>query len=209
MSLSSKIFGHCQLFPNFLLVPKMLSKIHSDPSPLGYSVFSNGLRKYAIWVYLAKYLDIAVWLWISAWFQRFYQKSNLTLLNWATGFFSSNCLGKYAIWLKCSKIIEHCHLVQNFPPVPEMLLKIQSDTSPLGYSVFFSSNGLRKYTIWVLVDKYLNFTRLFRISPWFQKWYSKFNPNLFHRATGLFFKNGLADFWEKVPPDFKGPFFTS
>ena len=24
-----------------------------------------------------------------------------------------------------SKIIEHCHLVQNFPPVPEMLLKIQ------------------------------------------------------------------------------------
>ena len=48
LSLSSKIFGHCQLFPNFLLVPKMLSKIHSDPSPLGYSVFSNGLRKYAI-----------------------------------------------------------------------------------------------------------------------------------------------------------------
>ena len=110
---------------------------------------------------------------------------------------------------KCSKIIEHCHLVQNFPPVPEMLLKIQSDPSPLGYSVFFSSNGLRKYTIWVLVDKYLNFTRLFRISHWFQKWYSKFNRNLFHRATGLFLKNGLADFWEKVPPDFKGPFFTS
>ena len=36
----------------------------------------------------------------------------------------------------CSKLIEHCHLVQNFPPVPEMLLKIQSDPSPLGYSVF-------------------------------------------------------------------------
>ena len=77
-------------------------------------------------------------------------KIQFNSLNWAAGFFSSNCLGKYAISLKCSKIIEHCLLVQNFPPVPEMLLKIQSDPSPLGYSVFFSSNGLRKYTIRVV-----------------------------------------------------------
>ena len=36
----------------------------------------------------------------------------------------------------CRKIFEHWHFVQNFPPVPEMLSKIQSDPSPLGYSVF-------------------------------------------------------------------------
>ena len=78
----------------------------------------------------------------------------------------------------CRQIFEHCHFVQNFPPVPEMILKTQSDLlywatgfftlkclwkyaffpsvsqSQLGYRVF--SNGLRKYTIWVYVDKYLN-----------------------------------------------------
>ena len=37
----------------------------------------------------------------------------------------------------CRKIFEHCHLVQNFPPVPEMLSKIQSDPYPLGYGIFF------------------------------------------------------------------------
>ena len=39
LRLSSKIFGHCQLFPNFPPVPEMLSKIQSDPSPLGYGIF--------------------------------------------------------------------------------------------------------------------------------------------------------------------------
>ena len=33
------------------MVPEILSKIQSDPIPLGYSVFLNGLGKYAIWVY--------------------------------------------------------------------------------------------------------------------------------------------------------------
>ena len=37
---------------------------------------------------------------------------------------------------KFPTIFEHCHLVQNFPPVPEMLSKIQSDPFPLGYSDF-------------------------------------------------------------------------
>ena len=36
-----------------------------------------------------------------------------------------------------SKMIEQCHLVQNFPPVPEILSKILFDPSPLDYSVFF------------------------------------------------------------------------
>ena len=59
LSLSSKIFWHFHLVPNFTPVPEILSKIQSDPSSLSYSVFfSKGLGKYAIWVYLAKYLDM-------------------------------------------------------------------------------------------------------------------------------------------------------
>ena len=51
----------------------------------------------------------------------------------------------------CSKIIWNWHFAQNFPPVPEMISKIQSAPSSLGYGTF-SSNGLRKYAIWVYVE---------------------------------------------------------
>ena len=35
----------------------------------------------------------------------------------------------------CRKIFEHSHFVQNFPPVPEMLSKIQTQPFPaLGYN---------------------------------------------------------------------------
>jgi len=34
------------------------------------------------------------------------------------------------------KIFEHYHLIQNFPPVPEMISKIQSAHFPLDYSIF-------------------------------------------------------------------------
>ena len=76
---------------------------------------------------------------------------------------------------------KHWHFIQNFPLVPEMTSKIQSDPSPLGYG-FFSLNGLRKYAIWVYVDKNLKIGILFRISPQFQKWNRKFNP-----GSGMFF----------------------
>ena len=99
-----------------------------------------------------------------------------TLLHWATAFFKI-VLENRNLSLS-SKIFGHCHLVPNFPPVPEMLSKIQSDPSPLGYSVF--SNGLGKYAIWVYVEKYLNIAIWFRISPQFQRCYRKFNPALFH-----------------------------
>ena len=99
---------------------------------------------------------------------------------------------------------EQFYLVQNFPLSPEMSSKIQSDPSPLGYSLF-SSNGLRKYTVYL--HTYLNIARLFKISPWFQKWYRKFNPTLFHWTTG-FFQQLFIWFLKKVSPRFfKGPFF--
>ena len=49
----------------------------------------------------------------------------------------SNCLGKYAILVYVEKIFEHCHFVQNFPPVPEMISHIQFDPFPVGYGVYF------------------------------------------------------------------------
>ena len=88
----------------------------------------------------------------------------------------------------------YCHYVQNFPLVPEMLSKIQSDPSLLGYSVF--SNGCRKYAIWDYVAKYLNIALLFRISPRFQKRYQ--NPTLGLWA-GAFFHNWLTTYWKYFP----------
>ena len=42
--------------------PEMISKIQSYFSPLDYGIFSssNGLRKYAIWVYVEKYFNIVI-----------------------------------------------------------------------------------------------------------------------------------------------------
>jgi len=95
----------------------------------------------------------------------------------------------------CSIIIEHCHLVHNFPPVPEMISQIQSDPSPLGYSVF--SKDLGKYAIWVYVVKYFNIAIWFRISPSCQISYRKFNPTLFQRATAFFVQKGFVRFSKK------------
>ena len=35
------------------------------------------------------------------------------------------------------KIFEHCHFVQNFFPVPEVISQVQSDPFTLGYGIFF------------------------------------------------------------------------
>jgi len=49
--------------------------------------FSNGLGKYTIWVYVEKYLNIAVWNRLSPRFQSCYRKFHPTLFHWATEFF--------------------------------------------------------------------------------------------------------------------------
>ena len=128
LSLSSKIFGHWHLVPNFPPVQEMLSKIHSDPSPLGYIVLSNGLGKYA---------DVQV-----------------RNLSWCR-----KIVEHFAMWFRISPRFEnsiwfeHCHLVQNFPLFPEMILKIQ----------YYP--GLLEF-----------FAIRFRNSPWFQWCHWKFNP---------------------------------
>ena len=83
----------------------MISKIPSDPSPLSYIVFSNGLRKYAIWVHVF------------------------------------------------SKGIEHCHFVQNFIPVDQMLSKIQSESIELRH--FFFKNGMANFWKMFLISIYI------------------------------------------------------
>ena len=109
-------------------------------------------------------MNIAIWFGISPWCQRCYQKFNQSSSTLGYSFFSSRVLKNTQFEFMLKNILT-LHLVQNFPWVPEMISKIQSDPSPLGYSIFFSSNCLKKYTIWVYVDKYLNIVRLFRISP--------------------------------------------
>ena len=48
---------------------------------------SKGPRKYAVWVYVEKYLNIDILFRIFPRFQRWYWKCNPTLLHWATAFF--------------------------------------------------------------------------------------------------------------------------
>ena len=87
-------------------------------------------------------------------------------LYWATAFFQK--VLEIRNLSLCSEIIGHCHFVHNFPPVPEMISKIQSDPSSLGKGIFFYSNGHRKYAIWIYVEKYFNIVILLRISPRFR-----------------------------------------
>ena len=127
LSLCRKIFEHCHFVQNFPSVPEM--KIPSYPSPLGYGIFfsSNGLRKYAIRVYVEKYLKIFFSL----------RKFNPTIHHWATVFFQIVLELRNLSWW--SKIIEHCHFVQNFPTGSAMISKIQS-RSPI-------SIGLRDFIL--------------------------------------------------------------
>ena len=49
LSFCRKIFEHCHFAQNFILVDKMLSKNNPTLLLKASHVFSNGLRKYAIW----------------------------------------------------------------------------------------------------------------------------------------------------------------
>ena len=98
-----------------------------QPFHLGYA--ANGLRKYANWVYVAKYLNITILYRVSPRFQKWYWK-----LNWATVFFPLYDLRKYTNWVYLDKYLNIAILLRISPPVPE----IQSDPFPLGYGIFFS-----------------------------------------------------------------------
>ena len=93
-----------------------------------------------------------IWFRISVWFQRSYRKFNMTLLDWATAFFSKG-LGKFAISVYVEKYLNIAILYRIFPLVSEKTSQIQSDPCPLVYSDF--KNGLGKYAISVNVEKYL------------------------------------------------------
>ena len=104
---------HWHLVQNFHPFPDILSKIQSDPFPLGYSDFSSkDLGKYAIWVYGEKYSNIAIWFRTSPRFQSCYRKFNPTLLRCATAFFPSNGLRKYTIWVYVDWLPDY----SDFPP---------------------------------------------------------------------------------------------
>ena len=71
----------------------------------------------------------------------------------------------------CRKIFEHCHFVQNFPPVPEMISKIQSDPLPLVYGIIFKNylaDFLKIYLLFLCVSslrKFITNTSCFKNLP--------------------------------------------
>ena len=85
----------------------------------------------------------------------------------------------------CRKIFEHCRFDLNFPLVPGMLSKIQSNPFTFIFLQYFSKN-LRIHIL-SLFSKILNIAILFKISPRFQKCLWKFNQTLLHWATRFFF----------------------
>ena len=72
-------------------------------SLLGYSVFSNCLRKYAIWVYVAKCFNIAILFGISPPVPAMLSKTQSDPTPLDYWIFSSNGLRKYAIWVYVAK----------------------------------------------------------------------------------------------------------
>ena len=87
------------------------------------------------------------------------------------------------------RIVNRTYFVQNFIPVVEMVSKIQSDPSPLGYGRF--SNCRRKYVIRVYVEKYL---MLWTLSCCSVDEMNSIDPSLLGYYGIFFFKKGLADF---------------
>ena len=108
----------------------------------------------------------------------------------------------------CRKMFEHCNQVQNFPPVPEMLSKIQSDPSPLGYGIFFFiwSQKIRNLSLSRQIFKHCHFVRNFPLDP---EMYLQIQSDPFPLGYVIFFKKDLADFLRIFPRIFKGPFLTS
>ena len=134
--------------------------------------------------------------------------SEMNLYSWAIGWLTGLLTWTHNVMVlentqfefSCSTIIEHCHLVQNFPPVPEIISQTQSDPSP------FFSKGLGKYAIWVILAKLLNIAIWLKISPGCQICYRKFHPPFSIGLQRFLFKKGLADFQKKMFPDFKSSF---
>ena len=78
-----------------------------------------------------------------------------------------------------------------------------------GHVSYFFLDWLTHLAHYGIVFNYLNIAFLFRISTPVPEIISQIHSNPFPLDHGIFFKNYLADFFLKISPDFKGPFFTS
>ena len=114
-------------------------------SPLGYSVFSIGLKKYATWVYLAKSLNIAILYRFFHRFQKWYRKLNPTLLNWATELFSLNGLRKYAIFMYVDKYLNIAMLFRISPRFLKWYHKFNPTLFYWAPAFFFFKNDLSEF----------------------------------------------------------------
>ena len=182
----------------------MISKIQSDPSTLGNSVFSNGLGKYAICLcrktlpfgseFLAGSRDVI-------------ENSIRPFSIGLRDFSSSNGLGKYAIWVYGEKYLYIAIWFRKPPRFRRCYLKF-NPTLLHWTTAFFSSNGLRIYIIWVYVDKYLNIAKLLKFPPGSR---NDIANSIRPFSVGLrdFFQKWFSGFLKSFPRIFKGLFFTS
>ena len=130
LKLSSKIFGHCHLDPNFPPVQRyffqrvlentqfefiqqniwtlpIISEFppgSKDAIENSFRPFSIGLQRFFKWSQKIRNLSLSSKIFVHCCLvanfhlvPEILSKIQFNSLNWATGFFSSNCLGKYAI----------------------------------------------------------------------------------------------------------------
>ena len=101
-----------------------------QPFHLGYA--ANGLRKYANWVYVAKYLNITILYRVSPRFQKWYWK-----LNWATVSFPLYDLRKYTNWVYLDKYLNIAILLRISP-------RFQKYIGKFNPTLFHWATGLKK-----------------------------------------------------------------
>ena len=132
----------------------------------------NGLGKYALWVYVEKYLNIAICFRISPWFQWCYRKFNPTLLHWVTALFSLNGLKKYTIWVYVDKNF-NC---SEFPHGSRDFIENSIRPFSIGPQRFYKwSWKIRNLS---LCRKIFEHCHLVQNFPRFQGCYRKFNQTL-------------------------------
>ena len=128
LSLCRKIIEHCHSVQNSHLRSRYVIEHSIRPFNIGLQRYIRQ-RKYAIWVYVVKYLNIAIFFRISPPVPEMYRKFNPTLFHWATAFFQK----PFGWFLKNISLfyIKHISLILDLPSVRQSVSpSVRQSVSP-------------------------------------------------------------------------------
>ena len=101
----------------------------------------DGLRKYKIWAYLDKYLNIAILFRISPPFQKWYRIFNLTLFFWATALKKKKLFGRFLenIFPRFLKVLFYILKHIRLKVEPAFRLLVSPSVRPSEFAILFST----------------------------------------------------------------------